>query len=129
MKRSDGERTRLEHSIARMRTTLDNVEVGLRAGGPVGDVGQAVTMNATEIACQLAKLDAYELAERDGYTRRFACEHCEDTHEVYGRMCTRCPTPCQECRAGGNGPYCETTPCACPCHRGAREALNLPRRT
>lgn len=31
-------------------------------------------------------------------------------------MCTRCPTPCQKCRAGGNGPYCENTPCVCVCH-------------
>ncbi len=49
------------------------------------------------------------------------CAACGDTHRVHvedhgERMCTRCPTPCQKCRAGGNGPYCEHTPCGCECH-------------
>src|SRR5258708_3683073 len=46
---------------------------------------------------------------------------CNDTHIMNdkGWMCTRCPTPCQECRgrAGGYAPFCETTPCSCLCHR------------
>lgn len=49
------------------------------------------------------------------------CSRCKDTHfveaDVGRQMCTRCPVPCQKCRAGGNGPYCETTPCSCECHR------------
>lgn len=49
------------------------------------------------------------------------CSTCNDTHRMWlGErgyvMCTRCPSPCQRCRAGGDGPYCETTPCACDCH-------------
>jgi hypothetical protein len=53
------------------------------------------------------------------------CKTCNDTHRMSldGRwvMCTRCPLPCQRCRFGGNGPYCETTPCACDCHaKGAK---------
>lgn len=51
------------------------------------------------------------------------CATCSDTHmmpfddrEV---MCTRCPVPCQLCRAGGNGPFCENTPCDCACHTRA----------
>lgn len=50
------------------------------------------------------------------------CDTCKDTHwmpfgeDRHDVMCTRCPTPCQECRAGGNGPYCEKTPCGCACH-------------
>lgn len=48
------------------------------------------------------------------------CDTCNDTHrmEIGDRtvMCTRCPTPCQACRVGGNGPYCEHTPCTCGCH-------------
>ena len=56
------------------------------------------------------------------------CTRCNDTHLVdapedqagpFGDgkwMCTSCPSPCQQCRAGGNGPFCETTPCACACH-------------
>jgi len=44
--------------------------------------------------------------------------------------CTYCPTPCQECRAGGRGAYCEHTPCDCDCHKdlkgyGARKAEQL----
>lgn len=50
------------------------------------------------------------------------CETCNDTHSMELRgmvvMCTKCPTPCQQCRSGGNGPFCETTPCACKCHVG-----------
>lgn len=53
------------------------------------------------------------------------CDVCKDTHQMvrtkdcgdqYEVMCASCPVPCQECRQGGNGPYCETTPCACACH-------------
>lgn len=41
-------------------------------------------------------------------------------------MCTRCPVPCQECRAGGTGAFCGKTPCGCQCHdpRRARESLD-----
>lgn len=54
------------------------------------------------------------------------CYYCWDTHLVtvtndYGedatQMCTHCPTPCHKCREGGLGPYCETTPCDCECHK------------
>lgn len=50
------------------------------------------------------------------------CKVCFDTHmmdlgEERGTgMCTHCPIPCQKCRAGGNGPYCASTPCSCACH-------------
>lgn len=56
------------------------------------------------------------------------CSTCGDTHMMTLHsdvgderevMCTRCPTPCQECRAGGNGPFCGSTPCDCPCHADA----------
>lgn len=54
------------------------------------------------------------------------CATCNDTHQMLMLdapprlvMCTRCPTPCQLCRQGGNGPYCERTPCSCSCHRKA----------
>lgn len=51
------------------------------------------------------------------------CSRCNDTHrmELNERivMCTKCPTPCKACRAGGNGAYCGATPCACECHRRA----------
>ena len=50
------------------------------------------------------------------------CKTCNDTHTMMlderQVMCTRCPTPCQKCRQGGMGPYCENTPCSCECHRG-----------
>jgi hypothetical protein len=46
------------------------------------------------------------------------CTTCNDTHimNIQGWMCTRCPKPCQECRFGGYGAFCETTPCPCSCH-------------
>lgn len=49
------------------------------------------------------------------------CSACGDTHRMPSRpewACTSCPPPCQRCRAGGNGPFCETTPCPCACHDG-----------
>jgi len=52
---------------------------------------------------------------------QFTCEKCHDTHVIkcwdQDIMCTHCPVPCQKCRAGGNGPYCEHTPCDCSCHK------------
>ena len=52
------------------------------------------------------------------------CERCDDTHrmELGGAIvsCTACPVPCQECRAGGVGAFCESTPCSCSCHVRAR---------
>lgn len=51
------------------------------------------------------------------------CSTCDDTHRMTLRdrevMCTFCPFPCQACRAGGNGPFCSSTPCGCECHRVA----------
>lgn len=55
-------------------------------------------------------------------TRAALCTTCNDTHLMYlSRLerdvpCTFCPVPCQNCRQGGNGPYCQTTPCGCGCH-------------
>ncbi len=51
------------------------------------------------------------------------CHICDDSHrmDLGGTtvMCTWCPVPCQECRHGGTGPYCENTPCLCECHNKA----------
>ena len=52
--------------------------------------------------------------------KKRVCQACRDTHWVWvgerQLMCVRCPIPCYRCRAGGNGPYCENTPCSCECH-------------
>jgi chromosome segregation ATPase len=82
---------------------------------------QSVTAAHTAVADVLADADSKEAGDaRRGGGR--VCSTCNDTHlmslgddEV---MCTRCPRPCQKCRAGGNGAYCSTTPCACDCHGG-----------
>lgn len=56
---------------------------------------------------------------------KWVCGTCKDSHrmllhydngDVQEVMCTHCPRPCQACRAGGNGPFCEKTPCGCFCH-------------
>lgn len=69
---------------------------------------------------------------------RQICKTCKDTHRVpapegktgpFGDetwMCTDCPIPCQECRAGRNGPYCERTPCKCDCHSSHYRYRDLP---
>ncbi len=47
------------------------------------------------------------------------CSACNDTHRMKSRpewACTSCPSPCQKCRQGGTGAFCEKTPCACACH-------------
>lgn len=56
---------------------------------------------------------------------RPVCKTCNDTHRMTQAregdndrvvMCTSCPVPCQRCRAGGRGAFCEKTPCRCACH-------------
>ena len=63
-------------------------------------------------------------AREDLQGGRVICSHCNDTHFMMLRdarvLCTRCPVPCQECREGGTGAFCESTPCPCPCHRDRR---------
>ncbi len=54
------------------------------------------------------------------------CSTCNDTHQMDLRgaivACTRCPVPCQRCRMGGTGAFCESTPCACACHQKRAKA-------
>jgi hypothetical protein len=70
MSRSQGERTRLEHSLKRARAQLDCIETALRLPGPIGaDVAQAIVLGALEIAMQVARHDAFELAEQDALKR------------------------------------------------------------
>lgn len=63
-------------------------------------------------------------AKETGSVSTPVCSTCNDTHSVpYNGtyvMCTRCPTPCGDCRRGGSGPYCAKTPCSCECHRRTR---------
>lgn len=66
LSRKEGERVRLWHAIERLRTTLESLEQALTTTHPIGnDVAQAVTMTAQEIAMQIAKYDAFDLAEQD----------------------------------------------------------------
>lgn len=61
-----GERERLAHSIARLRGALRSLEIGLGAGGVIGlDAAHAVAHTGVEIACQIARHDAYLFAEND----------------------------------------------------------------
>lgn len=56
----------------------------------------------------------------DGVMTAYVCDDCKDTHlmPMGDRYvpCTHCPTPCQKCRKGGHGAFCEETPCSCDCH-------------
>lgn len=51
---------------------------------------------------------------------KYVCDTCKDTHRMSLNdktvMCTKCPTPCEQCRSG---PYCTETPCYCECHKAA----------
>lgn len=123
MKRSDGEIVRIREHVARMRSALDTIEIILK-GGPVGvDEGQTILTNAGALCSALARLGAYQLAEDDA--EGVVCKFCEDTHVMTlwepgsdERVvpCTRCPVPCQKCRAGGKGAYCARPRCRCACH-------------
>jgi hypothetical protein len=56
----------MRHAITRMRATLDNLEIGIRSGFPLGsDMAQSVTGTAVEIALLIAKADAFALAAED----------------------------------------------------------------
>jgi hypothetical protein len=66
MKRSEGERVRLEHSLTRLSAHISSIKIGLKAGGPIGpDIAGGLVQTALEVAMQIAKFDAYELIERD----------------------------------------------------------------
>ena len=64
-------------------------------------------------------------AEALAMTTTTVCRVCLDTHRFpeSGHMCTSCPIPCEECRQGGRGAFCESTPCACKCHRNWRASV------
>ncbi len=65
-KRRAGERERLLHSAERMRATLANLTLGLKIRGPIGaETANAVMTTATEISMQIARHDAFLLAEED----------------------------------------------------------------
>lgn len=83
MKRSDGERERLQHSIGRLRDTLDGLERGMLLGGPVGqEAAQAVMQTAMEIATQIARLDAFELVEDEDLRERISVRLGRHTRET-----------------------------------------------
>lgn len=66
MTRAEGERTRLRHSIERMRAHLVSIEIGLRLQGSLGtEVAQTVMQTASELGMQIAKHDAFVLAAYD----------------------------------------------------------------
>lgn len=65
MTRSAGERERLAHSLSRLRASVESVEMALALGGPVGQDAQVIVQTAVEVASQLWRLDAFQLAEED----------------------------------------------------------------
>ena len=66
MKRSQGERVRLGHSIARHRAQLDGIDTALKLPGPIGaEIAQAIVQGALELAMQITRHDAFDLAEQD----------------------------------------------------------------
>lgn len=69
--RSVGERIRIKQAISRLRTILDQVERTLDVDAPPGpDVGQAVAHTGIDIACAIARLEAYMRAELDAHLEK-----------------------------------------------------------
>lgn len=67
MTRKEGERIRLWRALDRMWEQLKSLEYALTMTHPIGtEVAQAITQTATELAMQIAKYDAFDLAEQDG---------------------------------------------------------------
>jgi hypothetical protein len=69
--RAEGERIRIAHAITRMRAILASIETTLDVHAPPGpDVGQAIAHSGVDLACSIARLEAYMRAsEDDGYSR------------------------------------------------------------
>ena len=66
MDRIDGQRIRIRDAIGRMRAILDQVESTLDIDAPPGpDVGQAVAHSGVDLACHIARLEAYMRAKDD----------------------------------------------------------------
>jgi hypothetical protein len=71
--RTIGERIRIRHAIARLRTILDQVESTLDVDAPPSpDVGQAIAHSGSDIACSIARLEAYMRAELDTHLKECA---------------------------------------------------------
>jgi hypothetical protein len=66
MRRSEGERLRIDQAIGRLRASLDSLEISLRGGYPLApDVYQPIAHAAADLACSVAKLAAFLWAEED----------------------------------------------------------------
>lgn len=66
LKRSKAEKIRIEQGIAQARGMLTSLEKSLVFNAPIGtDAAQAVMLQATSLVMQVAKHDAYLLAEED----------------------------------------------------------------
>lgn len=58
--RAEGERIRIRHAIQRMRAILDSVETTIEVAVPPGpDVAQAIAHSGVDLACSIARLEAY----------------------------------------------------------------------
>lgn len=67
------ERTRIKHTVSRLRAMLDSLEIALTMPGPIGEAGNAIAQTGTEIAVEVARADAYERVEHD-VTEACQCE-------------------------------------------------------
>lgn len=66
MTRSEGERIRARHILARLRGCLEGVQYAIDDPHPPGyDAAQAVLHTAGELATSVSRLDAYLRAEGD----------------------------------------------------------------
>lgn len=101
----------LRDALERGTASLRRVEVTERsaAGGFFGGPAMVV-----------AEIEWREAFDSPAPRPARTCTTCNDTHRMnLGERvvsCTHCPVPCEQCRSGGLGAYCEVTPCACPCH-------------
>ena len=70
MTRAEAERVRIRHAVDRFYGTLSSIKVALSLPGPIGaEASNGLMMNATELAMQIAKHDAFLLAEADAQVK------------------------------------------------------------
>lgn len=65
MKRSEGERIRLTHSLTQLTAIVESIRLNISLEGHRLQTAEALVSIAFEITTQLARLDAYERSELD----------------------------------------------------------------
>ena len=94
--RSSGERIRIQHQMDRLKAVIKALEIALEDEGnpPSHDSIGALSQTANELCVSLAKLEAYDRAEKDA-VRGNTHDSCGDSNHAWEsknnfQYCKRC---------------------------------------